>query len=385
MDTRRYIPDHAATSLPILLVLLALHYYFVRDAATDAGIESTGAEPVFYEHWLSRDEDLLDVDAELARLRLDDAARDRQIRELLQQGRYQRARTRLLEVAAAAVLQDDQVRLGDTMLLLGDVAIHQQELAAAEIYLQEALYLAMSRGDVIATARSYQLLGRLNIRARELARRAAVTYDELWQARNLTARGLYHGVADSLQRVVRDNLEIRRYGAAADAWEALAALYDRLHDGYQAQLARIEAAKLFASTGQTTHVRRLLDGLDRSLVSDARAAEIEQEVELLSARHQQDQVQASQARDYQMLYHHYLRRGQIERAWQFRIKASATLAETSDRALFRRQADVIAVLYNSNFAMDRARRYLDRAGAMFDEQGAFASVDQTRALETQIY
>ncbi len=96
-------------------------------------------------------------------------------------------------------------------------------------------------------------------------------------------------------------------------------------------------------------------------------------------------MQTSQARDYQMLYHHYLRSGQPERAWQFRIKASQTLAKTSDRAMFQRQADVIAVLYNSNFAMDRARQYLDRAGAIFNEQGAFERVDETRQLETRIY
>lgn len=385
MDIRRYIPDHAITTVPILALLLGAHYFLLRDDPVENGIESSASEPVFYEHWLRYDDDPLDVDGELERLQLDDAARDRKIRELLNQGQYQRARTQLLEVAAAAVLQKDQDRLGDTMLLLGDVAIHQQELAAAEIYLQEALYLAMSRDDVIGTARSYQLLGRLNIRARELARRAAITYDDLWQARNSTSRGLYHGVAENLQRVIRDNLEIKRYGAAADAYEALAALHDKLHDAYPAQLARIEAAKLFASTGQTRQVRRLIGELDRQYISEARMAEIEQEVDSLFQQHQQDLVQTSQAHDYQMLYHHYLRNGQVERAWKFRIKASETLAETSDRALFQRQADIIAVLYNSNFAMDRARRYLDRAGSIFDAQGAADGADETRLLESEIY
>ncbi len=143
---------------------------------------------------------------------------------------YAPARTLLLEVAASAVLQDDQDRLGDTLLLLGEVAINQQELSAAEIYLQEALYLSMSQDNVFATARTYQLLGQLNIRARELARRASNTYDELWQARNAIARGFYQGVAESLRAVIDESLEIRRYGAAADAWETLASLHDRVHD-----------------------------------------------------------------------------------------------------------------------------------------------------------
>ena len=292
----------------------------------------------------------------------------------------------MLEVAAVAVLQDDQPRLGKTLLLLGDVAINQQELATAEIYLQEALYLSMSNDDLMGTGRSYQLLGQLNIRARELARQAANTYDELWQARNSIARGFYRGVDENLQQVIQKNLEIRRYGAAAaDAWEAMAALHDQVQDGYQAQQARIEAARLFASTGQTNHVRRLIDGLDRSLISEADLNDVENEIDALFQQHRQDLIKTSQAHDYQMLYHHYLRNGELERAWQFRIKSSEALANTSDRSMFQRQADIIAVLYNSNFAMDRARQYLDRAGNIYSDSGVTEMLDQTREMESLIY
>jgi hypothetical protein len=291
----------------------------------------------------------------------------------------------LLEVAAAAVAEDDQTRLGGTMLLLGEVAINQQELASAEIYLQEALYLAMSRDDVMATARSYQLLGQLNIRARELARRASNTWDELWQARNSIARGYYRGVNENLQSVIANNLEIRRYGAAADAWEALASLHEQVDDGYQAQQARIEAARLFASTGQMSHVRRLVDGLDRTFYSDIDIAEIEREMRGLFEEHLDDLSKTSQARDYQMLYHHYLRNGQVERAWQFRIKSSEMLASTSDRSMFQRQGDIIAVLYNSNFAMDRAKKYLKQADAIYSDGGVSEMLEQTREMESLIY
>ncbi len=385
MDLRRYIPDHAITTVPLLAALFAVYYLVLRDEPVDPGIEPSGA-PAYYEHWLyTEDIAALDIDGELDRLALDDAARDHRIRELLHAGRYQRARTLLLEVAAAAALREDQVRLGETLMLLGEVAIHQQELAAAEIYLQEALYLTMAQDNLAGTARCYELLGQLNIRARELARRAATTYDELWQARNLTARGLYHGVGETLERVIRENLEIRRYGAAADAWEALGALHDRLHDDYQAQLARLEAARLFASIGQSTHVDRLLAGVDPAYIGAAQLADVKRDIERLYAQHQHDQVQTSQAHDYRMLYHHYLRSGQPERAWQFRIKASQTLANTSDRALFQRQADIIAVLYNSNFAMARARDYLDRAGALYEESGNPELRAQTREMRDQIY
>ncbi len=385
MDLRRYIPDHAVTTVPLLAVLLALHYFVLRDEPVEPGIEASGA-PAYYEHWLYTEEIVeLDIDGELDRLELDDAARDRRIRELLRAQQYQQARTLLLEVAAAAALREDQARLGDTLLLLGEVAIHQQELAAAEIYLQEALYLTMTQDNLAGTARCYELLGQLNIRARELARRAATTYDDLWQARNLTARGLYHGVSDTLERVIRENLEIRRYGAAADAWEALAALYDRLHDDYQAELARLEAARLFASIGQSTHVDRLLAGVDSNTIGAAQLADVRRDIERHYTEHQRDQVQTSQAHDYRMLYHHYLRIGQPERAWHFRIKSSQTLANTSDRALFQRQADIIAVLYNSNFAMARAREYLERAGTLYEESGNPELRAQTRELEEQIF
>ena len=387
MKFRRYIPDHAITTIPVLALMFAVHYFLLRDDPADTGIELADGASVYNDFWQrGGDETVFDIDGELERLELDDARRDRLIRELLHQGQYQQARTQLLEIAAAAVLQDDQARLGATLLLLGEVAINQQELAGAEIYLQEALYLAMSRDNVMVTARSYQLLGQLNIRARELARQASNTWDDLWQARNSIARGYYQGVNEKLQSVIHDNLEIRRYGAAASAWEALASLHEKVHDdGYQAQQARIEAARLFASTGQMTHVRRLIDGLDRSFYSDTDMAEIEREVQALFNEHQNDMVKTSQARDYQMLYHHYLRNGQLERAWEFRIKSSETLADTSDRSMFQRQGDIIAVLYNSNFAMDRAKKYLDQADAIYSDGGVSEMLEQTREMESLIY
>lgn len=386
MDIRRYIPDHAATSVPLLALLFTLHYFIAGDDRAGPGSEVVDGAPAFYPHWqMPAERDPLDIDASLQRLGLDDAQRDRMIRQLLDDGRFQQARTQLLQVAAAAVRRQEQARLGDSLMLLGEVAIEQQELSAAEIYLQEALYLSMERDDPLATARAYRLLGQLNIRSRELARRASNGYDELWQARNSIARGHYRGVYGQLEQVIRDNLEIRRYGAAADAWEAMAAYHDKLHDDYQAQLARVEAAKLFASTGQTTHVDRLLDTVDRGVVGDSGLAEIETEIRRLLEQYHQDVIKSSQARDYQMLYHHYLRLGQVERAWQFRIKSSETLAGASERLLYQRQADVIAVLFNSNFAMDRARRYLDKAGMIYDDNGMPELLSQTRQLEMQIF
>ena len=61
------------------------------------------------------------------------------------------------------------------------------------------------------------------------------------------------------------------------------------------------------------------------------------------------------------------------------------LASSSGRALFQRQADVIAVLYNSNFAMERARDYLDKASAIYEQHSAPELQAQARDLEALIY
>jgi len=386
MNWKRYIPDHAVTTVPVLAVMIAVHFFLLRDDPPKPGIEATSGAPLFYEHWQPpADDNEFDIDGEMARLELDDAYRDQLIRELLHQRKFGHARTLLLEVAAAAALKDDQERLGDTLLLLGEVAINQQELSAAEIYLQEALYLTMSQDNPLATARAYQLLGQLNIRARELARRASFTYDQLWQARNSIARGMYRGVSENLQAVIAENLDIRRYGAAADAWEALASLHDKTYDGYQAQQARLEAARLYAATGQMGQVQRLLAGFDHGLISDTDLAAVDAEMKQLFEQHQQDIMHTSQAQNYQMMYHHYLRIGEVERAWKFRIESSKTLADGSDRAMYQRQADVIAVLYNSNFAIDRAKKYLDRAGSIYRDSGSAEMLEQTHDLQSLIY
>ena len=386
VNFKRYIPDHAVTTVPVLAVMIAVHFFLLRDAPLEPGIEATQAAPAYSQFWQPpAQQGEFDIDGEINKLELGDARRDQRVRDLLHQQEYAQARTLLLGVAAAAVMQDDQKKLGDTLMLLGEVAINQQELFAAEVYLQEALYLTMAQDNVLGTARTYQLLGQLNIRARELARRAANTHDELWQARNAIVRGNYQGVNENLHAVIDEDLAIRRYGAAADAWEALGALHDKQYDGYQAQQARLEAARLYAATGQMTHVHRLLDGLDRSLISDIDVADIEREMAVLFEQHEDDVISMSQARDYQMLYHHYMRLGKVEQAWKFRIKSSQTRANGSDRALFQRQADVIAVLYNSNYAMDRAKKYLDQAGSIYQDNDALEMHDETRDMEALIY
>jgi hypothetical protein len=343
MKFRQYIPDHAVTTIPVLALMFAVHYFLLRDEPADPGIELTDGAPNFYQHWQWQlDEGELDIDAELNRLELDDAKRDRSIRELLQQKKYQQARTLLLEVAAAAVAQANQARFGDTLLLLGEVAINQQELAAAEIYLQEALYLSMEQDNLMGTARSYQLLGQLNIRARELARHASNTNDDLWQARNSISRGYYQGVDQNLQPVdsalrrrrrclggaglVARSCARRLPGATGSHRSGETVCFDRSDDA---------CASTDRRHRRRVDVHRLIDGIDGELISDSDLADVRREIKALFDEHQQDLIKASQARDYQMLYHHYMRKGELERAWEFRIQASEALADSAAGRRYR--------------------------------------------------
>jgi len=155
MNWRRDISDNAVATISLLAVMVAVHFFLLRDEPAEPGIESSGV-PMYYQPWQPpADQGEFDIDGEMARLELNDAQRDRQIRDFLHQQNYAPARTLLLEVAAAAVLQDDQDRLGDTLLLLGEVAINQQELSAAEIYLQEARAAQYPRARTGASRRQY--------------------------------------------------------------------------------------------------------------------------------------------------------------------------------------------------------------------------------------
>ncbi len=318
-------------------------------------------------------------------MNLQNAELEQQTQALLAKGQFKKARTHLLELGAEAAEQGDDLKLGNILLLLGSVAIDGQELVSAELLLQEALSIARQQNDELTMARCYQQLGRLNIKVRALARYAAESYDNLWLARSQINRGEYRGAEESLRAVIEANTEIRRYGAAADALEALAGFHQRFSDNYQAQLAYAEAARLYATSGQLTQARNVVERLKSSGYGEAELDRLDEEVKSLFRQNETDQVYASQAHDLKVLYHHYSRKGEHKKAWQLRIKASRVLGKTSETAVFERGADVLAVLYNSNFAMDRAKQYLNQADSLFNGFGADQNALQARDMQTLIY
>jgi hypothetical protein len=291
----------------------------------------------------------------------------------------------LLEQAASAVQQANKNKLSNIMLLLGKVATNEMEFDAAEVYLQEALDIAVQSGDILAEAKTYQQLGKLHIRSRELARIAGNAYENLWHVKNAMFRGEYRFVEDNLRKVIDTSIAIQRYGAAADAYETLAKFHRRFHDDYQAQSAVLEAAKLYASSGRITRSRTMVSALEQEGVAASTLIQMNAEINELFEQHQNNIEQTAQARDYQMLYRYYNSRGEYERAWKLRILAGKSLARTSSRSMYSRQADVLAILYSSNFEMEKARKYLNQAGNLFARQGEEELYANTQDMHSLIY
>ncbi|MCP4432935.1 MAG: hypothetical protein GY806_18335 [Gammaproteobacteria bacterium] len=326
-------------------------------------------------------ESALDIDL----LNLNNLELEQQIETLLSSNQFKQANTRLLEIAADAVEAGDDRQLGNVLLLLGSAAIDNQELNSAELLLQEALEIARRQNDKLTMAKTYQQLGRLNIKARALARYAAESYDRLWLARSQIFLGEYRKAEENLNVVIAANTEIRRYGAAAGALETMAQFHQKFHNDYQAQLANAEAARLYATSGQLNRARTIIGNLKSSGYDPSELDFLGRDVESLFRQYEQDLVHVSQAQDLKMLYHHYRSEGEHRRAWQLRIKASRLLGKTSETAVFERGADVLAILYNSNFAMDRARQYLSQADSLFSGFGAEDNAVQAQTMQSLIY
>ena len=372
MNLKKLLPESSTFVQTMVLILCAL--WLVLNQLQNS--PPTNSDSSFNEQNISEEQAMrlvnktaADIGAQLDHLNLQSSALEKQIQQLLMQGQFKQARTQLLEIAAEAVEQDDEKKLGNILLLLGGVAIDEQEINTAEMLLHEALEIAIRRGDTMAMGSSYQQLGRLNIKTRALARYAGEAYDKLWLARNEIFRGEFRDAQTNLQDVIEANKKIRRYGAAASALETMVDFHYRFSDNYQAEQAGIEAAKLYASSGQMSRSQRVLDKLRQNGMKQDQQEALTKEIFDLRQQQEDDAAYAAEAKDMRMMYHYHLLKGDRKRAWELRIKASETLAKTSDRSMFQRQAEVMAILYSSNFAMDRARRYLNQAGELFAGQG----------------
>ncbi len=389
MKLKQFLPE-PSTAIQLIVLALCAQWFVLRQIGEPvmepqntnsyARLEATEQAAMYLV-----DISAPDIGEQVNRLKLNNSELEADIQRQLNVGQFKQARTRLLQIAAQAAADNDEKRVGEILLLLGGAAIEEQEINTAELLLYEALEIAIRRGDRMAMGHSYQQLGRLNIKTRALARYASEAYDNLWLARNQIFSGDYRNAEKNLQQVIDANLDIRRYGAAAGAFETLADFHHRFHDNYQAQQAAIEAAKLYASSGQVGRSLNLLNGLERYGASSVQLSDLQLDIDMLFRQYQDDAAKVAQARDLTMLYHHKLRKGDPQGAWALRIQASRTLAKTSDRSMFQRQAEVMAILYSSNFAMGRAKQYLSQAGQLFSDTGAAGNAEEALGLQALVY
>jgi len=380
MYAKRLIPQSSTVGFLVTLAFLGFLYVTKDDGVIPERMEI----PVgYYDSKISKTV-IAGTKADIS-VQLDQLKFDRHIHDLIENSKFKQARVTLLEKAALAVQGNDKNRLGDIMLLLGKVATNEMEFGVAEAYLEEALDIATQSGDTLAEANTYQQLGKLHIRSRELARIAGNAYENLWHVKNQIYMGEYRFAEDNLRQIIDTSLGIQRYGAAANAYETLAKFHWRFHDDFKAQSAILEAAKLFASSGRFDRSREIMAGLEQEGADASMLTQMKAEIEGLYQKHQDNVSQIAQARDYQMLYQYYNSKGEFERAWKLRILASKSLANTSERSMYSRQADVMAILYNSNFAMDKARSYLDRASDLFATRGDADFYANVQDMQSLIY
>ena len=303
---------------------------------------------------------------------------------LLREQQYDSVRERLLQIAAQAISDNDKNMLGNVLSLLGQVAIEERDLDTAEVFLLESLDVYEKQADKVGSAQVFMQLGRVHLISRQLARTAGNAYDRLLVARWQLSHGQYALAEQNLTGIIEDNLSINRFGAAASAYSSLARVYAQYGAVYNEQQAAIEAARLFASSGQIRRAKANLAHLEQSGVEQWRLGEVEREIDQSYIEFQNSVEQIERARDYRQLYNHYRSQGDEQRAWKFRLLASKTLRNVSKRAMYHRQPDVLALLYVSNDAKERARNYFDIAKQTFDNKGLEELSTQTKRLKDQI-
>ncbi len=304
---------------------------------------------------------------------------------LLQQKEYGLLRDLLLNKAALAVANGDKNLLGYVMSVLGQLSIEEQDLDSAEVFLMEALDVYQSLGDTVGAAQVYIQLGRGRLKSRQLARSAGDTYDRLLVARWQLSKGDYAAAEQNFRYVVEQSLALSRFGAAASAYYSLVQLYTSDGNTFEAEQAAMEAARLYAASGQLQRARATIAPLRQAGVEEWRLYNIEQEIDRSYSEFETSVFQIERARDYRQLYNHYRAQGDQDRAWKLRLLASKSLKNVSKRAMYRRQPDALALLYVSNDDMGRAKNYFDIAKQTFDNEGLEALSTQAEKLKSQIY
>ncbi len=291
----------------------------------------------------------------------------------------------LLMQASEAVGQDNNLLFGESMKMLGVNALRTQDIDSASLYLDEALEIYEELGDEMGIANVELLRGELNLKKRAQARRAALAYDSLQQARWKVSHGQFYDALDQLHHIVQENLALNRFGAAAAAYQTIYKGYTDHGQLYEAQQAGIEIVKLHASSGRPLKASAMIEQLQANGLDETTVQQLTQDNLNLQLEYEESVTQMGRARDYQQLYHYFINAGDPVRAWQFRLKSQASLRSVSKRAMHRSQTGVLALLYTSNDHMESAQRSLDRAQRLFTNNDRPELSEASESLQELVF
>lgn len=294
-------------------------------------------------------------------------------------------RDELLKLAAVAVSENDKKRLGYILNLLGQVSIQDQDVYSAEVYLLEALDIFTGLNDEMGTAQVNLQLGRTHLKSRQIARVAGTAYDELQVGRWYLAKNMPLLAEQYIRKSIDRNLSINRYGSVASAFESLTKLYIKENDWEQARISAFESAKMFASSGNNSRSKQVLELIKNTNVQDWQNAALNAELAKNIKSYKKGVLQIERANDYRRLYHFYKNQGDNERAWKFRLLANNSLSQVSKRTLFHRQQGVLAILFDSNDDIVMAENYFVKAKNTFENHGLTALSEETANLENRIF
>ena len=291
----------------------------------------------------------------------------------------------LMQLAALAAAEQDEQRLGESLALLGMHSLRQDDADSASVYLGEALDAFEQLEDQHGIAGVELLRGKMHVQSRERARSAALAYDDLQIAGWTIANGRFDESINRLRNIIDTNLAMDRFGAASAAYDYLYRGFSEQGQLDEAQQAGIEIVRLQASSGRPLKATAMLNKLRAAGLDQDSLQSLQSEIITLQGDYAASVQQIGESRDYQQLYHHFINAGDPVRAWQFRIKATNSLRNVSKRAMHRRQAGVMALLFNSNQQMRQAHRSLQRASGVFEAQQQTDYLEAAEELRNRIY
>jgi|GEM_PF-4917671 len=304
--------------------------------------------------------------------------------KLLADGDHGELRHQLTSQASRQVALKDDQALAQTLSLLGESSVEAGDLHLAELYFKEALQMYRDTSNVLGIAGTEMSLGLVNLDRRRQAIAAGTSYDQLLLARWKLSHGQLIEAEQEVLDIIRAELAMNRFGAAANAYTTLTKIYQKTGDDYAAQQALRDAMQQYARVGNISRAQAMLKELGQTNIDETEFTMAQQNLNESIRRFRNERFQLATADDYRMLYRHFMATGNQQRAWELRQKASEAMRSIPTDGQVRRRSDSLVLLYSSNDAVRKARRYLTDAGNIYQQQGQFSLSEKTADYLDQI-